>query len=260
VPSGSTVNPEASRRPRYIQPSGKPLRIRLVHVILLTVLVVSASALSFLIAEQILTQPNQPTTLALVPLLVWFAILYMADSGMDQLTRSSLIVYDQGFVPPYRKSSLFSPRLPLFVSFAEVIRVWTETYPERGEQRVREVAFELGTGARISVAERIVGQIGMIQLMSAWTNAPRGSGLLRGASQPRWIEQQARDAILLGSLILGIAVVSVTILLFPSRKDFDPMLQVAWIAIMALVAVLGLVDIRAARRWARETTKITENP
>jgi len=96
--------------------------------------------------------------------------------------------------------------------------------------------------------------------MSAWTNAPRGSGLLRGASQPRWVEQQARDAILLGSLILGIAVVSVTILLFPSRKDFDPMLQVAWIAIMALVAVLGLVDIRAARRWARETTKITENP
>jgi len=64
----------------------------------------------------------------------------------------------------------------------------------------------------------------------------------------------------LGGLILGIAVVSVTILLFPGRRDFDPVLQVAWITIMALVAVLGLADIRSARRWARETTKITENP
>jgi len=236
------------------------LRIRLVQIILLTVLVVSASALSFLIAEQILSQPNQPTTLALVPLLVWFAILYMADSGMDQLTRSSLIVYDLGFVPPYRKASLFTPRLPSFVSFSDVIRVWTETYAEREEQKVREVAFEIGTGARISVAERMVGQIGMTQLMSAWTNAPRGPGLPRGSSRPQWIEQKARDAILLGGLILGIAMVSVTILLFPGRRDFDPVLQVAWITIMALVAVLGLADIRSARRWARETTRITENP
>jgi hypothetical protein len=195
----------------------------------------------------LVTTPTAPVWMRAIPVFIVGLLLHLLLSSGPAYFRSRFAVFKNGFRPSFKRPSIFSPELPSFIPFREVIRIRVKPYNTDPNQ-IYSVSVELMSGSRLVIEESDVGPQGLKALLEAFSVAGEAMAPEVETSRPfpLWIRREWKSEAAAGLIYLVTFGLALALIVLPPMAMSSALLLV--VAILSMGIAWGAWSL--ARAWS----------